>query len=225
MSDLCFTVSSVGSPSPSALCLSGCPQLQAPVAPRDLEIAIITIVPDILLRGRHCRRSFCARGMNLLTVVATHHPLQRDQVLPLLIVSNIRPTTTRPDCFFCKVRDRMKRNAYMSVNGRGTSHYRRAPEHCLTRAPLVTHHHPVVARTSPGQLQIVHLVRGRIHERCHPASRSVAGLPRKEKRTTSVSVIGGHRVQDGITNIVHRLHQFLNRLSCVRGRKVLTQMV
>jgi hypothetical protein len=119
----------------------------------------------------------------------------------------------------------LKRNVNMSVSGRGTSHYRRAPEHCLTRAPLVTHPHPVVARTSRGQLQIVRLVRARIHERHHPASRSVAELPRKERRTTSVSVIGGHHVQDGITNIVHRLHQFLDRLFRARGRKALTQMV
>jgi hypothetical protein len=119
----------------------------------------------------------------------------------------------------------LKRNVNMSASGRGTSHYRRAPEHCLTRALLVTHPHPVVARTSPGQLQIVRLDRGRIHERRHPASRSVAELPRKERRTTSVSVIGGHRVQDGITNIIHRLHQFLDRLFCARGRKALTQMV
>jgi hypothetical protein len=119
----------------------------------------------------------------------------------------------------------LKRNVNMSVSGRGTGHHRRAPEPCLTRAPLVTHPHPVVARTSRGQLQIVHLARGRIHERRHPVSRSVAELPRKERRTMSMSVIGGHRVQDGITSIVHRLHQFLDRLFCARGRKALTQMV
>jgi len=113
----------------------------------------------------------------------------------------------------------------MSVSGRGTSHYRRAPEPCLTRALLVTHPHPVVARTSRGQIQIVHLVRGRIHEHHHPVSRSVAELLREERRTMNVSVIGGHRVRDGITSIVHRLHQFLDRLFCARGRKALTQMV
>ena len=113
----------------------------------------------------------------------------------------------------------------MSVSGLGTCHYRRAPEPCLTRALLVTHLHPVVARTSRGQLQIAHLARGRIHERRHPVSRSVAELPRKERRTTSVSGIGGHRVQDWITSIVHRFHQFLDRQFCARGRKALTQMV
>ena len=80
------------------------PQSQALVAPRNVEIAIITIVPHILLRGRHCRRNFRVRGMSLLTVVAARHPLERDQAPPLLIVSNIRPPTTRPDCFLCSPR-------------------------------------------------------------------------------------------------------------------------
>src|SRR6266849_4572093 len=35
----------------------------------------------------------------------------------------------------------------------------------------------------------------------------------------------GHRVQDGITSIVHCVHPFLDRLFCARGRKALTQMV
>jgi hypothetical protein len=113
----------------------------------------------------------------------------------------------------------------MSVSGRGTCHYQRAPEPCLTRALLVTHPHPVVARTSRGQLQMAHLTPGRIHERRHPVSLSVAELLRKERRTTSVSGIGGRRVQDWITSIVHRLHQFLDRRFCARGRKALTQMV
>jgi hypothetical protein len=103
MSDLCFTVSSVGSVEGNGeiYCRRHryflnhlCHQVQAPVAPRNVEIAIITIVPHILLRVRHCRRNFCARSMSLLTVVAARHPLERDQVPPLQIVSNIRPPTT-----------------------------------------------------------------------------------------------------------------------------------
>jgi hypothetical protein len=109
MSDFCFTVSSVDSVAENGeiycrrrrcfLLNHFRPQGQAPVAPRNVEIVIITIVPHILIRGRHCRRNFRARGMSLLTVVAAHRPLKRDRVPPLLIVSNIRPPTTRPDCF------------------------------------------------------------------------------------------------------------------------------
>jgi hypothetical protein len=111
-SDLRFTVSSVGSVEGNGEIYCRCrrcfflnrlcPQLQAPVAPRNVEIAIITIVPHILIRGRHCRRNFRARDMSLPTVVAARHPLERDQVPPLLIVSNIRPSTTRSDCFSVK---------------------------------------------------------------------------------------------------------------------------
>jgi hypothetical protein len=109
MSDLRFTVSSVDSVAGNGeiYCPCGhcfflnhfCPQRQAPAAPRNVEIAIITIVPHILLRGRHYRRNFRASGMSLLTVAAAGHPLELDQVPPLPIVSNIRPPTTRPDCF------------------------------------------------------------------------------------------------------------------------------
>jgi hypothetical protein len=106
----------------------------------------------------------------------------------------------------------------MSVSGRGTGHYRRAPEPRLSRAPLVSHPHPAVARTGRGQLQVVHRIRERIHERGHPVSWSVAELLRKERKAMSVSAsgIGGHRVQDGITSIVHRVHLFLDRLFCPR---------
>ena len=112
MSDLRFTVSSVESVARNGeihyrrrrcfFLIHFCPQPQAPVAPRNVEIAINTIVPHILLRGRHCRRNFRVRDMSLPTVVAARHPLERDQVPPLLIVSNIRPQTTRPDCFSVK---------------------------------------------------------------------------------------------------------------------------
>jgi hypothetical protein len=111
MSDLRFTVSSVDSVAGNGeiycrgrrcFLIHLCPQPQAPVAPRNVEIAIITIVPRILLRGRHCRRNFRVRGMSLLTVVAARRPLERDQVPPLPIVSNIGPPTTLPDCFSMK---------------------------------------------------------------------------------------------------------------------------
>ncbi|KAI0270305.1 hypothetical protein BGY98DRAFT_264510 [Russula aff. rugulosa BPL654] len=49
----------------------------------------------------------------------------------------------------------------------------------VSRASLVTHPHPVMARTSRGQLQIVRLVRAMIHERHHPTSQFVAEPPRK----------------------------------------------
>ena len=113
MSDLHFTVSSMGSVEENGeiycrrrrfFFLSHlCPQLQVHVAPPNVEIAIITIVPHIPLRGPHCRRNFHVRGMSLLTVVAARHPLERDQVPPLLIVSNIRPPTTRLDCVSVKI--------------------------------------------------------------------------------------------------------------------------
>jgi hypothetical protein len=41
----------------------------------------------------------------------------------------------------------------------------------------------------------------------------------------SASGIEGHRVQAGFTSIIHRVHPFLDRLFCARGRKALTQMV
>ena len=117
----------------------------------------------------------------------------------------------------------LKKKVNVNVSGRGTGHYWCAPERCLTRAPLVTHPHAAVAQTKRGRLQTVHLVRGRIYERSHPVSRSVVKLLREERKTMCVSVIGGHRVQDGITSIVG-LRRFLDRLFCARGRKALTQM-
>jgi sarcosine oxidase delta subunit len=91
----------------------------------------------------------------------------------------------------------------MSVSGRGTGHYRHAPEPCLTRAPLVTHPYPTVTRTGRGRLQLVYLVRGRIHKRCHPVSLSVVELLRKERRAMSVNIIAskmGSPVSSGFTN-------------------------
>src|SRR6266852_8986893 len=52
------------------------------------------------------------------------------------------------------------------------------------------HSPSVVARTRRGQLHVVHLIRGRIHERRHPVSRSIAELLKKERRTMSASGIG-----------------------------------
>jgi hypothetical protein len=97
----------------------------------------------------------------------------------------------------------LKGKANMSVSGHGTGHYRRAPEPCLTRAPLVTHPYPAVTRTGQGRLQIVHLVRGRIHERHHPVSQSVVKLLRKERRAMSVNVTAskmGSPVSSDFTN-------------------------
>ena len=54
-----------------------------------------------------------------------------------------------------------------------------ALQNIVSRASLVTHPHPVMARTSRGQLQVVRLVRAMIHECHHPTSQFVAELPRK----------------------------------------------
>lgn len=40
--------------------------------------------------------------MSLFTVVAAGHPLERGQIPPLLIVSDIGPPTTQPDHMFVK---------------------------------------------------------------------------------------------------------------------------
>jgi len=97
MSDIRFTVSSVDllwkMVSPCFFLNHFCPQCQAPIVPQNVKTVIITIVPHILLWGCHCQRNSHTRGMSLLTVVAAHHPLEWDQVPPLLIVSNIRPLT------------------------------------------------------------------------------------------------------------------------------------
>jgi hypothetical protein len=72
-----------------------CHQRQVPLALlRNVETAIITIVSHTLLRGRHSRRNFCARSMSPFTVVAAGHPLERGQIPPLLIVSDIGLPTT-----------------------------------------------------------------------------------------------------------------------------------
>jgi hypothetical protein len=72
-----------------------CPSVLSTLAPlRNVEIAIIIIVPHTLSRGPHCQRSFCARGMNLFTA---GRRLERGQVPQLLIVSDIEPPTIQPD--------------------------------------------------------------------------------------------------------------------------------
>jgi hypothetical protein len=108
----------------------------------------------------------------------------------------------------------------MSVSGHGTCHYQRVRGLYRSQAPLVIHLHPVVARTSRGQTQIVHLVRGSIHDLRHLASRSVAELLKKEKKT----VVGGPRSLEGITSIDLRRHQFLDHLFCARGLKAFIRM-
>jgi hypothetical protein len=100
-----------------------------------------------------------------------------------------------------------------------------ALQNIVSRASLVTHPHPVMARTSRGQLRIVRLVRTMIHERHHPTSQFVAELPRKGEESHAREHNWGHRTQDGITNIAHRPRPFLDRLFCARGCETLTQMV
>lgn len=110
----------------------------------------------------------------------------------------------------------------MNASEHGTSHCRRALELCRTQAHLAIHR--VMAWTIHGQVQTAHLIRGRIHDHRHPASRSVAELPRKETIITSVSAIGVPRIQNGITSIAIRHHQFLDRLLCARGLKALPRI-
>jgi hypothetical protein len=77
-----------------------------------------------------------------------------------------------------------------------------------------------VARTSRGQFRMVHLVRGSIHDLRHLASRSVAELLEKGERT----VVGGPRILEGISSVVLRHHQFLDRVFCARGLEAFTRM-
>ncbi|KAI0276340.1 hypothetical protein BGY98DRAFT_1098220 [Russula aff. rugulosa BPL654] len=90
-----------------------------------------------------------------------------------------------------------------------------ALQNIVSRASLVTHPHPVMARTSQGQLQIVRLIRAMIHKRHHPMSQFVAELPRKGEESHAREHNWGHRTQDGITNIAHRPRPFLDH-RCLR---------
>jgi hypothetical protein len=111
----------------------------------------------------------------------------------------------------------------MNVSEHGIGHCPRALEPCRTRALLAIHR--VMARTIHDQRQTAHLTRGSIHDHRHPASRSVAALPRKETTITNVSAIGVPHIQNGITSIAIRHHQFLvDHLLCARGLKALSQI-
>jgi hypothetical protein len=110
----------------------------------------------------------------------------------------------------------------MNASEHGTGHCRRALELCRTQAHLAIHR--IMAWTIHGQVQTAHLIRRRIHGHHHPPSRSIAALPRTETTITSVSAIGVPRIQNGITSIAIRHHQFLNRLLCARGLKALPRM-
>jgi hypothetical protein len=112
----------------------------------------------------------------------------------------------------------------MSVSGHGTCHYQRVRGIYRRQAPLVIHLHPVVARTSRGQTQIVHLVLSRSREHSRPSSPSELIRSRATEEGEENRSWGSPRNLEGITSIDLRRHQFLNHLFCARGLKAFTRM-